>query len=489
MTEYLIGFASGFGLFGLTILALVQFGQLFPAMLLLYRLAAHLSAYARRGREALFLQRHIERVSRRLDQECPGVAPLAPKISWVGAADIARLRNGEVVICLAPGQEQPRNLVRASLLFLHRGVLRECRPYMPVDLSRSLDLALARDIVARQPDAQHILTADIIAPEIQASPDKQKWFGMMTRLVSKGFMTRIYLPELTRFGLRLYPATPPTDALAEEVKEFTYFVNRIARRELGEENPLQFNAENIRCAILLVAKRSKLDAVGDAYHWWRLLKDFREGADTVFIVSLTRQGTNAARAIAARAVRLGLASARTESRFLVTGENGEPEHHLVIQCATSPGLDGVSATPEEEAERVARVVIPELADDRVEIVAIARTPGKVTKIALRPRFGESDPDCLERACSPRAARSASDALEGEAVHLIPWHCRPEHFVWAALGSPRCITPDDILVDTETSYCVVTVATRDQLRLLRGENGVNVRLAEELTGFRIDATNR
>jgi len=487
MSSYLLGLLSGLGLVGFVIYLLVQLGQLLPALHLFFRVASRLSANAHRGREALFLERHIERVSRRLNQECPGVAPFAPKISWVGPSDVASLKDGEVVVCLSPGEETPGNLVRASLLYLNRGVLHQCRPYMPVDLSRALDLALARDIVSRQPEAQHILASQVIAPEVNASADKAKWFGMMDRLMSKGLMTGVYMPELSRFGLRLYPATAPSPGLSEEIAEFTYFVNRIARRYLREEHPLQYYSDHIRCAILLVAKSAKLEAVGDAYHWWRLLKDFREGADTVFILGLTSQGIQAARAIAARAMRLGLAVSRTESRFLVTAENGELEPHLVVQCAASPGVKGVGATPEEMCEGVARLVVPELADDRVEIVAVARVPGKMAKIALRPRFGQSDPSVLERACSPESARHVRQALEGESVDLVAWHSRSERFVWAALGGPEYVRPDDIVIDADRNYCLVGVANRELLSRLRGEAGVNVRLAEQLTGFRIDTT--
>lgn len=487
MITYLLGVLSGFGLLGLTIAALLCFGQLLPALYLFYRLGSHFFSFARRGREALYLERHVERVSQRLNRECPGAAPFAPKIVWVGPSDLATVRDGEVLICLSPGTERPINLVRAAIQYLHRGVVHESRAYMPTQLSRSLDLALARDVVSHDPEAQHLLTAETIAPEIQTDSDKGKWFGMMDRLMAKGFMTRLYLPELARFGRRLYPATPPSASLSDELTEFTYFVNKIARRWEGEEHPLQFDGATIRCAVILVAKTWKLDSAGDAYHWWRLLKDFREGADTVFLIGLTPQGILATRAIAARAVRVGLVARRTESRFIITRDDGQPDHRIVIQCAASPTIADVSATPEEEVENVLRVVIPQLADARIEIVAIARQVGHMTKVALRPRFGESDPDVLIRACAPETARRAKRELEGESVQLVPWDSRAVHYIAAALGDDSLALSDSLLIDANTNHCVVAAETEERLAQLRGSHGVNVRLAEQLTGFKIDTT--
>jgi len=342
--------------------------------------------------------------------------------------------------------------------------------------------------VVNDSEAQRILTSDIIAPEIEESPQKAKWFQIIERLKNEGFLSSIYLEEIGKRGRRLYPAISPSTQLFEESEEFTYFVNRIARREVKEEIPLLFEGRTLKCSVILVARSLKLKLYGDAHHWWRLIKELRGGAETVFLIGITSQGIAAARGIASRAVRTELLSSYFERIFYITENDGKRHPRLIIQCITSPALSKVKETPEEEIGQILHVVIPEIADSKLEIVGIAREPGKMTKVALRNPFDDSDGVLAERVCSKTNENHIMESLGGkEEVLLVPWSNDPAKYISASLGIGKSglnLSPD-VQIEQEKNYCLVPVEKKDDLIALRGNDGINIRLAEQLVGWEIE----
>ncbi len=72
-------------------------------------------------------------------------------------------------------------------------------------------------------------------------------------------------------------------------------------------------------------------------------------------------------------------------------------------------------------------------------------------------------------------------LGGERIDIVPWSPDPERFARLALAPARVAK---VFSDPE-SKTIQAVVDEDQLSLAIGRNGQNVRLASELTGWKID----
>ncbi|MCH5376364.1 MAG: hypothetical protein JJ992_20535 [Planctomycetes bacterium] len=72
-------------------------------------------------------------------------------------------------------------------------------------------------------------------------------------------------------------------------------------------------------------------------------------------------------------------------------------------------------------------------------------------------------------------------LGGERIDIVPWSPDPERFVKLALAPARV---SRVFSDPD-SQTIQAVVDEDQLSLAIGRNGQNVRLASELTGWKID----
>lgn len=125
--------------------------------------------------------------------------------------------------------------------------------------------------------------------------------------------------------------------------------------------------------------------------------------------------------------------------------------------------------------------VPELANHNVEISAIARDPGVRTKIAVATRASGVDP--VGSCVGQRGVRVQEVIKEvgGEKIDVIPFVEDAAKFIEAALSPAQNLS---IEINREEKRAKVT-APQDQLSLVIGKDGQNVRLAGELTGYVID----
>ena len=144
----------------------------------------------------------------------------------------------------------------------------------------------------------------------------------------------------------------------------------------------------------------------------------------------------------------------------------------------------LSRAAEGLVQRLLEFEVPEIQDDIVEIMAIAREPGSRSKVAVNSTRAEIDPvgACL----GPKSSRIAnvSDELRGEKIDVIRWAPDAITFISNALAPAKVLTVE--LFEDE-GVALVTVPDY-QLSLAIGREGQNVRLAARLTGWRLDITS-
>ena len=141
----------------------------------------------------------------------------------------------------------------------------------------------------------------------------------------------------------------------------------------------------------------------------------------------------------------------------------------------------VSRRNPELIRKLFEIEVPEIADELVEIVNVAREPGYRSKIAVISHADGVDP--VGACVGPRGSRvrMVVSELRGEKIDIIPYNDEPARFVAKALSPARV---REVLVDDEDKQATVIVPD-DQLSLAIGRDGQNARLAAKLTGWRVD----
>lgn len=152
----------------------------------------------------------------------------------------------------------------------------------------------------------------------------------------------------------------------------------------------------------------------------------------------------------------------------------------VDKSAKGPSLL-VSRAHEKLLEHLLKQEVPEIAEGIVEIKAIAREPGRRSKVAVMSHNPNVDPIGACIGHKGQRIQAVSAELGREKVDIIQWAKDPREFIRNAL-SPAQV--GSIEVDLDRKKAKVRVS-KDQHSLAIGTGGQNVRLASKLTGFDIE----
>ncbi len=143
----------------------------------------------------------------------------------------------------------------------------------------------------------------------------------------------------------------------------------------------------------------------------------------------------------------------------------------IVLSRTSPGL----------LIKLFEMEVPEIYEGIVRIETAAREPGSRAKIAVSSRDPDVDPVGACVGMKGSRVQAVVQELRGEKIDIVPYSEDPARFVCNA------IQPADVsrvLIDEET-FTMELIVPDDQLSQAIGRRGQNVRLASQLSGWKID----
>jgi transcription termination/antitermination protein NusA len=148
-----------------------------------------------------------------------------------------------------------------------------------------------------------------------------------------------------------------------------------------------------------------------------------------------------------------------------------------------------SRGPQVEASRICpeflielfKIEVPEIGEEVIEIKAAARDPGMRAKIAVKTNDGRVDPVGACVGMRGSRVQAVSNELNGERVDIVLWDDNPAQLVLNAMKPAEI---ESVVVDEDNKAMDIAVAD-DQLSLAIGRAGQNVRLASELTGWKLN----
>jgi len=141
----------------------------------------------------------------------------------------------------------------------------------------------------------------------------------------------------------------------------------------------------------------------------------------------------------------------------------------------------VSRTRPEMLIELFKIEVPEIGEELIEIKGAARDAGSRAKIAVKTNDKRIDP--IGACVGMRGSRvqAVSGELGGERVDIVLWDDNPAQLVINAMAPAEVAS---IVVD-EDSHTMDIAVKEEQLSQAIGRNGQNVRLASELTGWKLN----
>src|SRR6266511_5258906 len=132
-------------------------------------------------------------------------------------------------------------------------------------------------------------------------------------------------------------------------------------------------------------------------------------------------------------------------------------------------------------EKLFEMEVPEIYDKIVRIEASAREPGARSKIAVSSRDRDVDPVGACVGMKGSRVQAVVQELRGEKIDIVPFDRDPARYVIAAIQPAEV---HKVIVD-EGDGRMELVVPDEKLSLAIGRKGQNVRLAAQLTGWKLD----
>jgi hypothetical protein len=189
---------------------------------------------------------------------------------------------------MRPSENEDRNFVKAALAYTSMALLSSMRRHIDLCVLRATDMKITHKLVqaAKGQAAANLLMQEIIEPQVSRDPDLGSGLGTLSLLDEKGMFTRIMLQEFSALPRRIRTDMPDPEVRDETRRFVRHFLDSVARKERGEEIELLFVEKSIRVGILLVAQTETYRRMGLNAYQWRIMDDFRRGADVVYLCAL-----------------------------------------------------------------------------------------------------------------------------------------------------------------------------------------------------------
>jgi N utilization substance protein A len=141
----------------------------------------------------------------------------------------------------------------------------------------------------------------------------------------------------------------------------------------------------------------------------------------------------------------------------------------------------LSRTHKGLLEKLFEQEVPEIYEKIVRIESSAREPGARAKIAVSSRDRDVDPVGACVGMKGSRVQAVVQELRGEKIDIVPYNDDPARFVCNAIAPAEV---SRVIIDAE-GHRMELIVPDDKLSLAIGKKGQNVRLASQLTGWRID----
>lgn len=227
------------------------------------------------------------------------------------------------------------------------------------------------------------------------------------------------------------------------------------------------------------AKQVILQKIRDAERE-QLLNDFLSRGDKIFVGTVKRLDKGD------MIVESGRVEGRLKRSEMMAKENlrtGDRVRAFILEVDTTqrgPQIMLSRNAPGFMME-LFRHEVPEIEQGLLEIKSCARDAGSRAKIAVVSHDKRVDP--IGTCVGVRGSRvnAVTNELAGERVDIVLWSDDPAQFVIGALAPANV---QSIVVDEE-KHAMDVVVDEENLAIAIGRGGQNVRLASELTGWRIN----
>ena len=280
---------------------------------------------------------------------------------------------------------------------------------------------------------------------------------------------------------RRWRVVPDEAGLQQPDQEILHFEAKEQIPDIEVDDSLEEHIESIELGRRFAqdTKQIVLQRIRDAERE-QMLTEFLERGDALVSGTIRRMERGDA------VVESGKIEARLPREQMIPKENlrvGDRVRAYIHRVDRSARGQQVilSRTAPEFIIRLFELEVPEMEQGLLSIKSAARDPGVRAKIAVHTSDRRIDPIGTCVGIRGSRVQAVTSELGGERVDIVLWSEDPAQFVIGALAPA---TVSSIVVDEE-KHAMDVIVDEENLAIAIGRNGQNVRLASDLTGWKIN----
>lgn len=432
---------------------------------------------------AVSIQDTVNQICDQVNEECPESLPHAMKIEWVKSDNPASfVAKGKAIIRLKHYENQDRNIVKSTLLYLKQGFLPRAKNYLDNTLRQGSEYKVASRIFVARRDtgAYDYFLQNEMMPAVKADVRMQEDLQILEGLDSVGFFSRVFLSEVIGVGQKLL-GTVPTDSVKRELRDFAKFLDTIAIKAKEEHVTLSFNGTKVKASVILVAKHETIANYGIRPYVSRIQKCLNEGYDSIYLAGWGEDFIGAVIQIKKEIEELMLTFIRRYD-YPVHGTTKA----ILMVCQPKSSYLAQQKRLHDEVREAFPNIVPEVEKGLIGIMSVARIENvgfKVAVKALDPELRNPCGCCI--GTGAERIKKLKERFPSEFIGVTLWSDDIKEFIANAISPLNSRYIDDIQIDEENLIANVIVLTRESANKAIGRGGHNVRLASELTGYLIN----
>lgn len=418
----------------------------------------------------------------RFRKEVPSAFPETVQVNWITNQDgFAKLNNGDVVLYINDSPNQAKVLVDSTILFLREAVLSESRPYIDRKILEAINLTLARSMFERDQAALSYFHNNFMQ-SIELDDMTSNLYNLSERLHDYGVLTRIVMLEYGDLAIRLR-GRDSTSRIREESIRFARFVESVVSRESRDTN-LRFMGKHFSTTVALVADPVIASTMGLELYGRKFKLDIENGTKVIHLLARGRNNVQLARYVARNASENKYVSSILPRTYYESGTSGELIPAICITCYSNKFADQYSLSPVDEVYSILAEVVPEILLGRLEVLAIAREKGVRTKIVVKAIDSQTSIGVFVGPNGSNITRIKALLASDEEIDIVGWKPSLEELIIDALYPLRRSEIVSMKIVEAEMLAVVQVSKDDIVGIAVGKRGINVQLAERVTGCRI-----
>ncbi len=489
-TVYILGGLSFVGILISYLKYPEKYERIFYHLLTILSLIPFLRNKLRYRKISSHIQADLNSASKTLDKQSPGILPHAMKIEFAksGQAVESFLRNGDIIIKMGMSENNESNTVVSTLAYIEKALLFDTRHYVDETLIQATDFTVAKELlsIAKLNRAIAYLMSNCIEPEISANPQLGEDCVSLDTINESGLFSRIFLTQLQFLGKKLWPMTTSA-VIRQEVRGFMNYIHDISNQASfrDEELPeLDYLHPRIRVRVLLAA-RKETKQWGLRPYINRIKESQSLGIEYIYLCGWGRENIQFVETIAKDQKEAGRLSIISSNVYDLHSAEGNEFPSICITCAINLRMSAEEALSATDVLRnLLEEHVEELREGKVEVVSLSREPGIVSKIFVKPLV--EGVDAVRCFVECYTFGSLSVVFGDEKLIVLPWQEDIESLIAIALLN-RDLREQigSIELNERDKTATVRIGSNEVRSMAVGRKGLNVKIASQLTGWRID----